>query len=618
PLPGMVMRVLDSGCRRVPVGAVGELYVAGTGVARGYLGQSALTAERFVPDPYGPAGSRMYRTGDLARWAEPGVVEFLGRTDHQVKIRGYRIETGEIEAVLHNHPQVSEALVIGYEPEPGDGRLAAYVVPRPGADAFDSAAFTAYCRDHLPDYMVPGSFTELAALPLNANGKVDRAQLPDPAEAERQHEYVAPRSDTERRLAAIWADVLGVEQVGRGDGFFTLGGHSIQVIKVIAACQRQKLPLSLFMLYQHETLADVAAAVDAAAAEPTRTAPAAERTRVPSGSELDALLADYAVPGVSVAVIEGGDLVAVESAGQDGQGRLVTPRTRFQAGSISKHIAALGAMRLVEEGVLRLDEDVNRYLAGWQVPGAPGDAPVTLRHLLGHRSGLTPTPGSGFVPGGHVPSLLDLLTGAADPEVAPVARGAEPGTGYRKANVHYVVLQKVMEDVTGEPFDELMRRLVLLPAGMNDSSFAADYPERAGVLVAHGHDAHGRRIEGGLRIRPDAAAAGLWTTASDLARAALELRRSALGRPLGLLSKESAELMLTPAADSLYGLGTVVDVLGSDTEFGHGGTPVGYYGASLLRLGTGRGLVVLTNGESGEHVAKAVAARVRNAAGNSR
>ncbi|MEU0674553.1 serine hydrolase, partial [Streptomyces sp. NPDC006172] len=606
PLPGMVMRVLGPGMRRVPAGAVGELYVGGTGVARGYLGRADLTAERFLPDPYGPAGARIYRTGDLARWLPDGTVEFRGRADDQVKIRGYRVETGEVQAALLGHPAVRAAFVTGREHAPGDVRLAAYVVLEEGAAAGELAG---HCAAVLPDYMTPATFTVLDEMPLNANGKVDRKALPDPGEAAAEGEFVEPSTPTETALAAIWAKVLGVERVGATDSFFTRGGHSILVIQVVAAARAAGLPLSLFMLYQHETLADLAAAVDEATVPSPGVAPAPAPAvgEAPEPTVITEIMARYRVPGVSLAVFRGGELVTVEAHGSAEDGVPVTPQTPFQVGSLSKHVTAVGALRLVEDGVLALDEDVNAYLRGWRVPD--GEVPVTVRQLLGHLSGLTPTPGKGFLPGAEAPTLLDMLHGSGPATTPPVNRDLAPGAVFRKANVHYSVLQQAMTDATGTPFAELMRTLVLDPLGMRDSSFDQDFPaapDRVGK-IALGHDAEGRRIAGGRRVRPDAAAAGLWSTAPDLARLALEIRRSALGRPLALLRRETATMLLTPHRDTFYGLGTVIDATGSDTEFGHGGTPTGYHGVSVTRLTAGTGLVVLTNGDAGEHVVKALA-----------
>ncbi len=640
PLPGMTMRILDAHMRQLPVGATGELFVGGTGVAHGYLNRPALTAERFVPDPYGAPGARLYRTGDLARWLADGTVEFLGRTDDQVKIRGHRIETGEVRTVLTDHPAVREAAVLGREHAPGDVRLVAYVVPADPAAPPASSELAAHCAEKLPAYMVPSDVTLLESIPLNANGKVDRRALPEPGQDDvREEDFAPPATGTEERLARIWCEVLGVEKVGREDGFFARGGHSILVIQAVAAAQREDLPLTLFMLYQHETLSAVAAALDAAldeamaeameegadeaqaeadsaqagkqAEQPAPTSWWTEGT-LPDTDFVHRILDEHRVPGASVAVIHDGELVAAEGYGTAAGETPVRADTPFQVGSLSKHITALGVLRLVDRGVLVLDGDVNDRLTTWKVPTEPGQEPVTVRHLLGHRAALSPTPGNGFPADGEGPSLLDLLDGSASREVPPVARDGVPGERFRKANVNYCVLQQLVEDVTGQPFAQVMRELVLEPLGMRDSGFGQDFPYGPGRTVAAGHGADGTPYAGGWRIRPDAAAAGMWSTAVDLAKAALEVRRSALGRPGALLRKETAEAMLTPSPLSLYGLGTAVDVTASETEFGHGGTPVGYHGVSVTRLRARTGFVVLTNGDAGVQVVKALTASHRS------
>ena len=282
PLAGTDVYVLDRMLRVVPVGVVGELYVSGAGVARGYLGQPGLTAGRFVPCPFGPAGSRMYRTGDLARWREDGQLDYCGREDDQVKIRGFRIELGEVEAALRDHPAVRAAAVTVFEAE-GRKHLCAYVAGPPD-EAAGRAAVTAHLAARLPDYMVPSLLLVLPALPLNANGKIDRKALPDPARAWAAHRAGRVRSrpgtPTERVLAALWAALLGAGEIGPEDGFFELGGDSIVAIQLVSRARRAGLDLAARDVFEHRTLGALAALADgrararqAAAADPGGPAP---------------------------------------------------------------------------------------------------------------------------------------------------------------------------------------------------------------------------------------------------------------------------------------------------------------------------------------------------------
>ncbi|WP_411083996.1 amino acid adenylation domain-containing protein [Streptomyces sp. cmx-18-6] len=252
PLPNMQMRVLDAGLRPVPVGAVGELFVGGTGVARGYAFRPGATAERFVPDPYSSvAGARLYRTGDLVRWRSDGAVEFLGRIDDQVKVRGYRIELGEIRAALIAHPQVTDATVVVSE----DQRLIAYVV---GSTEGLTDALTAT----LPDYMVPSALVSLDALPLTPNGKIDRRALPEPG-ATAADAFVAPSTPTEERISAIWSDLLGKE-ASTQDSFFDLGGHSILAVRLVSRLQNEfDLDLPMRVAFESPSIAQLAVEIEA-------------------------------------------------------------------------------------------------------------------------------------------------------------------------------------------------------------------------------------------------------------------------------------------------------------------------------------------------------------------
>ncbi|HEY0602095.1 MAG TPA: amino acid adenylation domain-containing protein, partial [Herpetosiphonaceae bacterium] len=342
PIPDLQLYVLDPAQHLVPIGVPGELYVAGAGVARGYLNRPALTAERFIPDPFANIqGSRLYRTGDLARYLPNGDLEYLGRVDQQVKVRGFRIELGEIEAALAQHPGVREAIVVVRGDEAGgDKRLVAYVVknleprtenlgenkeqrnkgtseqnssPSPAATEAEARrgsgkgeaqsaggeglipSLRTFLGARLPAYMVPAAFVLLDALPLTAHGKLDRRALPEP-DADRalgETTFVPPSTPTEDILAAIWSRVLGVDRIGIDDNFFALGGDSIRSIQILALARERGLHFSLPELFQHQTIRVLArelqhADADAASAEQSRPfslIAEADRARMPESVE---------------------------------------------------------------------------------------------------------------------------------------------------------------------------------------------------------------------------------------------------------------------------------------------------------------------------------------------
>ncbi|MCB8949263.1 MAG: amino acid adenylation domain-containing protein [Ardenticatenaceae bacterium] len=265
PIANTQLYVLDEQMQPVPEGEVGELFIGGAGVARGYLKRPSLTAEKFVPDPFSEVpGARLYRTGDLARLRPDGNFEFLGRIDHQVKIRGYRIELGEIEAVLGQHENVRETAVLVHETS-GSKQLIAYLTAEqtPAPVAEDLRAFLA---QRLPEYMIPARFIVLEAMPLTINGKIDRQALPAPESArpELPQPYAPPRSSQEETLANIWSDVLGVSPIGIHDSFFGLGGDSILGIQIVAKARAAGFDLSQAQLFQQPTVAELATAVSAA------------------------------------------------------------------------------------------------------------------------------------------------------------------------------------------------------------------------------------------------------------------------------------------------------------------------------------------------------------------
>jgi len=267
-IPDLQVYVLDDQLQPVPPGVPGELYIAGAGLARGYLNRPALSAERFIANPFGSPGSRMYRTGDLARWRADGVLDFLGRADQQVKIRGFRIEPGEIEAALTRLPRIAQAAVIAREDSPGHKQLVGYVVPESSDPAASSSIDTAAVRralsESLPDYMVPAAIVVLPALPLTPNGKLDRKALPAPDFT--PHSIRAPRTPQEEILATLFAEILHLPHVGIDDNFFDLGGHSLLATKLISRARSALgVELAIRTLFEAPTVAQLSERIDAKA-----------------------------------------------------------------------------------------------------------------------------------------------------------------------------------------------------------------------------------------------------------------------------------------------------------------------------------------------------------------
>jgi amino acid adenylation domain-containing protein len=287
--------VLDARLEPVPPGVPGELYLSGPGLARGYLGRPALTAERFVPHPFAVhPGERLYRTGDRARWSEDAALEFLGRADQQVKVRGFRVEPGEIEAVLQAHPGIRSAAVVARDDGPGERRLVGYVVAADD-DVPSDWALREWLRGRLPEYMVPAALVPLDALPMTPNGKLDRRALPAP-ELGAGRASVPPRDDVEAVIAAIWSEVLEVPAVGAFDSFFDLGGHSLLATQVISHVREAlQVEVPLRALFEDPTVAALAAAAVALEAEPGRTETVARILRMLEGmseEEMQAISAE--------------------------------------------------------------------------------------------------------------------------------------------------------------------------------------------------------------------------------------------------------------------------------------------------------------------------------------
>lgn len=320
-----------------------------------------------------------------------------------------------------------------------------------------------------------------------------------------------------------------------------------------------------------------------------RSAPLAERMRT------------HNVPGVGIAVIHGGELAWAEGFGvrEAGTDWPVTDRTMFQACSISKPVTAVAVLRLAQEGVLDLDADVNRYLTSWQVPATNGWQPrITLRQLLSHTAATTVHGFPGYNREAKVPTTRQILDGEAPASNWPVQVDTFPGTQFRYSGGGTTIVEQVLMDVLKQPFPELMRDLVLAPLGMRDSTYAQPLPEELWGQAASGHTAGGEILEGRWHVYPERAAAGLWTTPSDLARLVMEIQRAAAGEKGRLLTPETVSAMFTPQPGGETGIGFFLD----GRRFHHGGDNIGFKADLTAYQDQGLGVVVMANGDEGWHI----------------
>jgi amino acid adenylation domain-containing protein len=266
PIANTQVYILSPFLQPVPIGVPGEMYIGGDSLARGYLKRPELTTERFIPNPFTDTpGERLYKTGDLVRYLPDGNIEFLGRIDQQVKIRGFRIELGEIEIILAGHPGVKEAITLTREDIPGNKRIVAYTILRADAGSITGKELRMFLKTKLPEYMVPWKVLIIEAFPLTPNGKIDRKALPAPDDfgTQREQPYVVPRTPNEQTIADIWADVLGVEQVGIYDNFFEIGGHSLLATQIISRIRQEfHIDLPLRHLMEEPTIANLSKSLE--------------------------------------------------------------------------------------------------------------------------------------------------------------------------------------------------------------------------------------------------------------------------------------------------------------------------------------------------------------------
>ena len=418
PVANTELYVLDAAMQPVHVGGVGELYIGGAGVSRGYMGRPDLTAERFLPHPFSDEpGARVYRTGDLVRYRPNGDMDYLGRMDHQVKVRGFRIELGEIEAVLRAHPGVGDAVVVAREDVPGDKRLVAYTVPRPGAAAPSAAALRERLRAELPSFMVPSHFVALDALPLTPNKKVDRKALPAPrlsaAEAAASSSSppdgaagaraaaAKPADDVEARLVAMWERMLGVRGVGVDDNFFELGGHSLLAMTMFGEIPREfgrKLPISA--LIQTPTIRGLAAQLRRPAGGAAASAPSSGTTPAARGAQETPTL--FFVPTAGGELLGYRQLLARLPADQPWHG--LQPPQRGDGAPPLDRIEDLAVYYVAE--LQRQQPHGPYYLVGWCVGGVVAYEMAQQLRIRGERVAMLMLIDANY-PRASEPSLAD-------------------------------------------------------------------------------------------------------------------------------------------------------------------------------------------------------------------
>lgn len=359
-----------------------------------------------------------------------------------------------------------------------------------------------------------------------------------------------------------------------------------------------------------------AAALLGTISAPAGAQQAADSRRAEVSQVLTAAMRDHQVPGASIAVIDDYRIAWAEGFGVAAVGRdePVTPTTLFQAASISKPVAAIGALKLVELGRLQLDEEVNARLTAWRIPASPLTLgrPVTLRLLLSHSAGMTVHGFDGYDRTAAVPTLVQVLSGVAPANSRPVLVDQKPGYGFRYSGGGYSVVQQLIIDVTAQPFADYMRQHVLEPLDMKQSRYEQPLDERSISQAALGHRKNQTPVPGGFHVYPEMAAAGLWTTPSDLATLAIEVANTAVGRPGRVLSGATVSEMLKLQNDKV-GLGFFIRGQGRGQSFGHDGANDGYRCELIMLPATGQGLVLMTNSDTGGQMYKSVNAAVRAA-----